>query len=709
MAGLRFPPLLGLSLDPVDGRSGSSHNRLKVFPGVPTMKATHFFFFWAVVSLAWGQEKPQAQVPPAKPATHKPAAKPVPFKVSPGEIESVRVKAEALGQALARLKAGKVDRALIPDVEVFHRAATMLLRFSNEEFFTQRFVTDALSVLDLGLKRAEALDAGRAPWASRQGRFVRGYRSRLDGTAQPYGLSIPPSYDGKTPMRLDVILHGRGATLSEVNFIAARELTNAALAGFSNAIRLEVYGRWNNAYRYAGEVDVFEAMQSVMSRYRIETNAIVLRGFSMGGGGAWHLGLHHPGQWAALESGAGFTETIRFTRSSNMPPEQLRVLPIFDTDGAALNAWNLPVVGYGGEDDKQLAASVNIREQLEREGFHFVQEGLNYSGVEFPIRFLVGPKTGHKWHPESQAASDAFIDEALAKPRAIPDRIRFVAFTTRYDRCHWLRIDTLTRHYERAEVDAVRKDGGKRVELSLSNVDGFTLLMEPPQSVSINGAILALPTPLPKGLPYASFLRTEKGWAVATALPDERVLRKRHGLSGPIDDAFMEPFLCVKPTGAPFSRPVVQQSLALLDRFVFLFGKWLRGDVRIKEDREVDAKDIADYNLVLFGDPSANKVFSRVIDRLPIKWNKDFLQLGTNRYPTAEYFLAMVYPNPLNPKKYLVLNTGHTIPEKDWRGNNALQFGKWGDWAILKAETNPTNLEALVACGFFGERWEIAP
>ena len=47
-------------------------------------------------------------------------------------------------------------------------------------------------------------------WESRKGRIVRGYRSKVDGSVQPYGLIIPESYDGSKPVRLDVVLHGRG-------------------------------------------------------------------------------------------------------------------------------------------------------------------------------------------------------------------------------------------------------------------------------------------------------------------------------------------------------------------------------------------------------------------------------------------------------------------------------------------------------------------
>jgi dienelactone hydrolase len=64
--------------------------------------------------------------------------------------------------------------------------------------------------------------------------------------------------------------------------------------GGNNYIRLEVFGRGNNSFRWAGETDVFEAIASVRKRYNIDANRILLSGFSMGGAGSWQIGLHEP-------------------------------------------------------------------------------------------------------------------------------------------------------------------------------------------------------------------------------------------------------------------------------------------------------------------------------------------------------------------------------------------------------------------------------
>lgn len=98
---------------------------------------------------------------------------------------------------------------LLPDVEIFLRAVTQGINY--RELFSARDVKNAAKVLAEGQQRAEALLKGEAPWTSQKGLVVRGFRSRIDRTVQPYGLVIPDSYTdvGTTRYRLDPWLAGR--------------------------------------------------------------------------------------------------------------------------------------------------------------------------------------------------------------------------------------------------------------------------------------------------------------------------------------------------------------------------------------------------------------------------------------------------------------------------------------------------------------------
>ena len=133
-----------------------------------------------------------------------------PYKPSDAEYAAIRGKLADLGKRLYGLR--NADPALLADVEVYRKATQYILRF-REEFYRDKYALNTLAALDRGLARAGELKAGKPGGPQQKGRLVRAYRSRVDGSVQPYGLIIPDSYDGKTPARLDVVLHGRAGRL----------------------------------------------------------------------------------------------------------------------------------------------------------------------------------------------------------------------------------------------------------------------------------------------------------------------------------------------------------------------------------------------------------------------------------------------------------------------------------------------------------------
>ena len=80
--------------------------------------------------------------------------------------------------------------------------------------------------------------------------------------------------------------------------------------------------------------------------------------------------------------------------------------------------------------------------------------------------------------------------------------------------------------------------------------------------------------------------------------------------------------------------------------------------------------------------------------------NKDPCGNG-KKYDAAGHVPVMIYPNPLNPKRYVVLNSGHTFGEKEFRGTNALLFPRLGDYAVVSPDGT------VAVSGFFNESWQF--
>lgn len=268
---------------------------------------------------------------------------PPPVQPKSEELARVREKTEQIESLVAELKAKHADPVLLNDVEVYAKAGRMLLEFP-ELFGTQPAIDRSFQVLDQGMERARQLLSGKPEWDTGQKR-IEAYRSEIDRTVQPYGVTLPANYDPAKLVRLYVWLHGRQNNTTEAefiyNFLRPRPPGNAPVAD-QGQIQVDCFGRINSAgWHWAGEADVFEAIAAVKKRYKIDDKRVVLRGFSMGGEGAWHIALHYPDQFAAAEIGAG-TVSRRAQQQPGLEPYQMATLKIWENISEwALNIFNI--------------------------------------------------------------------------------------------------------------------------------------------------------------------------------------------------------------------------------------------------------------------------------------------------------------------------------------------------------------------------------
>ncbi len=646
----------------------------------------------------------------------RPAVPLPPVVLTPLQRQQLDSGVAELDRILGQLAAKRADAALVADVAIFHKAGRMLQE-NPDEFFVPEDVPKHLAVLEQGLSRGRDLLAGRAPWTNQAARRLHGYVSDLDGSVQPYALRIPVSYDGTKPVRLYVWLHGRDQRLTEAAFLdrAQRVTPSTSNPADEGQIQLDVYGRWNGiAFHWAGEADVFEAIAAVRQRYKIDPQRIILRGFSMGGCGAWHIALHHPGFFAAAEIGAG-TWPLR-SQLPGFPAYQEGPLRIYENIlDWSLNAFNLPIAGHGGENETgtssipppppgtktrgQLESSLRVRAQLEKEGFPSAGDPFDLRVPGTPARFFISKNTGHGTGPEVRQKLDVFLKEHGDRGLVPADHIRFVTFTTRYPSSGWVTVEHLAKHYQRAEVNARRLEAGRRYELTTQNITRLTLRETvSAQTLSIDGQTLSV-----KPAPQLTIEKSNGRWAMAKPV---KGLHKIHALQGPIDDAFLSPFLLVRPTGQPWNVAAHEQALRLLARFDRLYAKGLRAHPRVKDDKDVTAEDIAKYNLVLFGDPGSNRWIARIQGKTPLRWSRQQVSLGAQSYPAADHIPALVYPNPLAPNRYVVINSGMTIEDREYRGEYGMP--RLGDYAILKAKAKE-EWPDVIAAGLFSETWQLVP
>lgn len=618
------------------------------------------------------------------------------------ELESGLAELE---KSISDLRGKRETAAYLPDVEIYARAVRYALQ--GNEFFARGDIAKAKNLLKAGAERCDALESGRPTWMFQSGPLALGYVSEIDGSVQPYGLYVPASYagSGSARYRLDTWFHGRGETLSEVNFIDSVQKGGGPFVRPDTFV-LQLYGRYCNANKLAGEVDLFEALADVKRRFRIDNDRIVVRGFSMGGAACWQFAAHYASEWAAAAPGAGFSETPDFLKvfqKETLKPTwwEQKLWQMYDCPEYAPNFFNVPTVAYSGEIDSQKQAADVMAKALAAEGI--------------TLTHIIGPKTGHSYHPAAKAEIDRRIDSIVARGRnPVPRKVRLATPTLKYNRQYWVTVDALGKHWEPARVDAMLADDHS-VQATTQNVTALTFSMDSgccpldlhrAPEVTIDGQKL-------QGAPVesdrswkASFRKTGGRWEPAGAA--EAGLVKRHDLQGPIDDAFMQSFMIVRPTGTPLAPGVSKWVDAELAHAIKEWRRQFRGDARVKNDADITDADIAAHNLVLWGDPGSNRILARIADRLPIRWTAENVTVGGKSYPSSTHAPILIYPNPLNPQRYVVINSGFTFREYDYL-NNARQVPKLPDWAIVDTTTPPNSRYPgkIVNANFFGEKWEL--
>lgn len=129
------------------------------------------------------------------------------------------------------------------------------------------------------------------------------HRSEIDDTLQPYSVFVPENYDDKTPLPLFVTLHGSGVDEQGYIFFMARTVNFLSFKTKlkRNFIVLAPKARGLSDW-YLGDSgkDVIECINHLKKLYKIDEKNIILDGFSMGGYGAWRLGLLYPELFKAL-------------------------------------------------------------------------------------------------------------------------------------------------------------------------------------------------------------------------------------------------------------------------------------------------------------------------------------------------------------------------------------------------------------------------
>lgn len=434
---------------------------------------------------------------------------------------------------------------------------------------------------------------------------VLSFFSNADDTEQPYGLYLPENFDENRKYPLVVMLHGAGSN----HRLALRRVFGKSNAeGETDVEATRSFPKWDNVdfivaspyargtagYQGIPEQDVYDVLDDVKKRFKIDENRIYLTGLSMGGGGTLWIGLTRPDIWAAIA-----------------PVCPAAPAGTFDL---APNAQNFPVHFFHGDADPVVPVAGTQKWVTELQGM----------GVEVSYKEFVDVK-----HDSWVSAYDnEFIFEWFghSERNPYPDRVRFVSKQYKYNKAFWVVFDRFA-YGKVADIEAkFAKENG--LEITTKNLEKFTLKLKghpkfkpgAALNIKIDGSTVNAKTDSSLTL----FRESSGAWKVEAATIMSVYTGKKQGAEGPIFAAFSSRHVYVYGTADNPSPEVLKKRIDIATQA----ANWsqYRGEFlgrmmffpRVLSDKEVRPSDLESSNLILFGTKETNALIAKHAARLPL-------------------------------------------------------------------------------------------
>ncbi|MDP2895728.1 MAG: prolyl oligopeptidase family serine peptidase [bacterium] len=534
---------------------------------------------------------------------------------------------------------------------------------------------------------------------------MESYVSEIDGSVQPFGLYIPEPFDPNVPH--PVVFHAQG-----YGGAASTGFSGTLFANEQGWILVNLDGDGESWYEGIGEHDFFRVLNELRRQYLIDENRLYLTGCSTGGLAALRLGFRHPDLFAAVAGSDAFWDYRWFHRmvygkSSNpewIEPTREPLLQSGSPLSIAENVKHLNVYMSVdvGDGLVPLANGRNLDARLDELGYA-------HSYNEYPGGHCQGFNLGTIYEFFSQRVNEPSPKDVVLKANQL-----------QYGSAYWVRIDRLEKTGQFGMI--VAKITGRQkdiVEVTTNGLIQFTLFLTPELaevdevSVLTNGELTY--TGPPQEITVSASLDESGnivGWSTADTLP--RGLRKTAQSEGPIGHAYTSKFLLVRGTT---SKTDTARNRLEAEKFATEWNTWMHASIWPVEDASITADDIATSNLILFGTADSNSVIREINDLLPVRIWKDRIVAGAQEYEGSNYGLYMVFPNPLNPQRYVVISHG-TIEGSHETDLEALPW-YWPDYVVFDTNTVPEAVvsswhpplvylpDAWVEAGFFDQYWRL--
>ncbi len=589
----------------------------------------------------------------------------------------------------------------------------------NADRIERRWPEHAASWRTRAARFIRAARDGRDPFPEQRGQIVnRGYHSRISTVLQAYAIYLPPDYDPSRSWPLLIMLHG-GSSNGNL-FLGVVLGNNMDWDLYPTYLWNDFVPRWSPEFivvapdgfgqvlwRWEGEQDILDVIEDVKQHYNVVPDRVHLGGLSNGGVGSYAVGMRQAWRFASVHAMAGAPSWHQYVGGSPQPEEVLAIR-MFSAMHLVENMRNTNFRAYHGVDDggPMRPAFVRTFQGVLRD--HGLPDIVTwYSDLGHDVLYRV--HRGERIYDR--------LDPIRRDPR--PHEVTCVTGDFRARRQHW--------------IEVTRRDRYPQLVTVKGHVQGSTLTIESEEDVlALTLHVRDVPfdgddvrvvvdgtevyhgprAPLGHAISVARSIgaagQAPGAWHMGFPDEPEGTLVKRPGVSGPLTDAYYDRCIHVFGTQNAANTEALRRAAR---RGSEGWPVWLWNHVQqVVADTDVTDAMMRDACLVLYGTHGDNAVLERIAAQLPIKLEADAVVVGTQRYTGDDVGTRFIYPNPLAPDRYVVVQGGITTQAVQ-NGHNLPDF--LPDFVVYDRTTTRTRARLVAgsrrprAMDYFDHHWQL--
>ncbi len=575
-------------------------------------------------------------------------------------------------------------------------------------FHIQPFQTAATNVLSLKLdlardqsRRGVLLDSQTTSLRLRRldEHYKQTFRSDIDGSVQYYAVSPAQPLSKNQPARA-LFLSTHGASVEAMGQAACyAPKTWGTVVAPTNR---RPYGfDWEDWGRH----DAMEVLALAQARFKTDPHQTYLTGHSMGGHGAWQLGVTFPDRFAAIAPSAGWISFWSYADSDRKetadPVQQLlqRAATPSDTLALASNYLHQGIyILHGDADDNvPVTEARTMRDHLAKFHRDFV--------------YHEQPGAGHWWGNQCMdwpPIFDLFARHKIPDDESISDINFSTANPGISSSSHWVSIEAQQHALAKSAVVIQYDPNQRRFTGTTENVARLALRLNHVRA----GGKVAVEL---DGQKFEDISRLEREQRIWFERADDKwVPGRAPSLSqkgphryGPFKETFGNHMMFVYATKGTAEENGWAYAKARFDAETW----WYRGNgsVDVVPDTAFDAGKNPDRGVVLYGNADNNSAWSALLAQSPVQVRRGVVQIGDRERRGEDLACLFCRPRRGSDRASVAVISGSGVIglKLTDRVPYFMAGVAYPDCTVFGVETLAKGNDGVLVTGFFGNDWSV--